>query len=177
MGINDLQLTPELIAALYPETLVCGPDETNERQAAETKQQPLPPAPVYSYLGKNRRSICFLVSYPAVPFIPDEQLAFIIKILTVCKCSMEDIALINTAHHTISLEALKNQLHPEMIFLWGVPASVIGLNNNPEELSIYAADGISVIPVSNPELMNGETEESKQLKKRLWVCLQKLFSL
>jgi hypothetical protein len=177
MGINDLQLTPELIAALYPETLVYGMDLESDTHSGEKPQQHGSPAPVIPFLGKNNRSICFLVNYPGVPFIPDEQLAFIIKILTVCKCTMGDIALVNAAHQTLDLEGLKKQLHPEIIFLWGVPASSAGIKNKMKEFNVSILDGISVVPVLTPELMTGETAESKDLKKRFWACLQKLFNL
>jgi hypothetical protein len=177
MGINDLPLTPELIAALYPETLVSGNLMESAGKPRETPQQDLSPAPVYPFLGMNKRSICFLVNYPDDPFIPDEQLAFIEKILTVCKCSMEDIALINTSPHSIRLEELKRQVHPEIIFLWGIRAATAGIKENLKEFSITAIDGISVIPVLTPELMNQESTEGKELKTRLWACLRKLFSL
>ena len=61
MGINQLQLSAELIAALYPESLVRIENSDPVKNPAGTKKLDLPENRDYSFLGKNLRSICFLV--------------------------------------------------------------------------------------------------------------------
>jgi hypothetical protein len=177
MGINHLQLSPELIAALYPETLVAGNDPVTVKKTIRTaKPVPEPPA-AYPFLGKNIRSICFLAHYPEGEFLPEVQLDFLQKILAVCKYSLDDIALVNTAHQPFDLAALRVQFQPRIIFLWGILPASVGLKPGMPDFSISLLDGISVIPVLRPALMSGDSPEGKEFKQRLWICLKKLFAL
>jgi hypothetical protein len=162
MGINQLTLSPELISMLYPESMVVEKDGV---------------APAYPILGKNGKSICFLVSHPDHDFNSTEQYAFISKILAACKCSMDDIALINTARHPVTLHGLKNQLHPKIIFLWGSRPATIGEISDFQDLTISEFSGISVIPVFSADLMMGDNPAGLARKQQLWVLLKKLFNL
>jgi hypothetical protein len=173
MGINHLQLTPELIAALYPESLVAGIDPQPVEKAAKANGS----APAYPFLGKNNRSISFLTHYPDGGFLPEEQLVFLQKILTACKYSLDDIALINTSKLSFELAELRIQFHPLIIFLWGIQPASVGLTPDLPDLRISLLDGISVIPVLSPGLMSSDKPEGIELKKRLWACLKKLFTL
>jgi hypothetical protein len=128
-------------------------------------------------LGKNKRSISFLADYPDHDFIPEEQLVFLQKMLSACKCSLDDIALVNTAPTEGQFAELKKRLQPYIVFLWGVPTTSIGLKQGLPNFSISKVDGISVIPVPNPDLMSGDSPLGLELKQRLWACLKKLFSL
>jgi hypothetical protein len=157
MGINDLRLSPELMAALYPETLV----ESN----------------MLPFLGKNLRSICFIVDCPEQDFLPEDQLMFLRKILSACKCSLDDIALVNAGRLLLHLDDLKKQLQPRILFLWGIRPESIGLEPDLPEFTISTVDDISVIPVLSPGLMSADSPEGVALKQRLWTCLKKLFNL
>src|SRR5450755_1861201 len=144
MGINHLRLSPELIASLYPESLVEEKSpESGKKPAKEVS--PLPaPATGYPFVGKNHRSILFLVSYPDHDFIPDEKLAFLNKILAACKCSLDDIALINTKRHPVILEDLKTRFKPQIIFLWGALPAHIGMIQGFPDMEISIFDGIRI---------------------------------
>jgi hypothetical protein len=156
MGIDNLQLSPALIAALYPETLVAGND---------------------LFLGKNMRSVSFLVYQPDLDFLSEEQLIFLRKILSACKYSLDDIALVNTARVNLSFDDLKKLLQPRIIFLWGIPPESIGLSAELPDFSVSLVDGISIVPVHDPVLMSGDDQAGHELKQRLWACLKKLFTL
>ena len=119
MGINDLQLSPEMIAVLYPEILVasCDPAPTG-KPTGPGENHPLKIAR-YAFSGKNLRSICVLVSAPDDEFMQEEKLFFLQKILEACKCTLDDIALINTHRQTPDMEKLKNQFEPRSHFFMG----------------------------------------------------------
>jgi hypothetical protein len=178
MGINNLSLTPEIIAALYPEILLAESSPDSDK----TPAQPIMTVPKrvdpYRYLGNNLRSICFLVNNPDQEFIPETQLSLISKIMSACKCSLDDIAIINIAHQEIQLPELKGQLLPKMIFLWGVSPAQIGIRQQSlPEFGISNIDNILIVPVLNPERMSNESHEGIELKQRLWSSLKKLFNL
>jgi hypothetical protein len=173
MGIDHLELSSELIAALYPETLVIG----NDPQAVKKTGKNPSAVGKYPFLGRNLRSICFLVNYPHVEFIPEEQLAFLLKILTACKCSLDDIALINTANSPVQLDELKSWFGPKMIFLWGAIPALTGLTRELQDMTVSLQDGISVVLVSQVNTMTSDSKEGLELKQRLWTCLKNLFNL
>jgi hypothetical protein len=177
MGINHLRLSSELIAALYPESLV---EENGASTVNENVRSSKPVAdktPVYHFLGENNRSICFLANYREGDFLPEDQLEFLKKMLTACKLSFNDIALLNIAHTSFDLADLRLQLHPHIIFLWGIPPESVGLKSGLPDFSVTVFDGISVIPVSGLDLMSGNRPEGTEFKQRLWICLKKLFTL
>jgi hypothetical protein len=161
LGINHIQLSAELIAILYPETLV----EENG------------PGPGYPFLGKNLLSICFLVSYPDDEFIPDDQLVFLKKILAACKLSLNDIALINIKRTPVELLVLKKWFQPRIIFFWGIPSSVTGSGLNFPDMTISIWENIRILPVMQAELMSGDNPRGLELKKNLWISLKNLFNL
>ena len=109
--------------------------------------------------------------------MPEDQFRFLSRILSACKYSLDDIALINTANFPVSFKELKKQLHPRVLFLWGLPLSSLGLNGDLPDFQISIIENVSVIPIPDPELMNGTSPEGLELKQRLWVCLKKLFHL
>jgi len=177
MGINQLRLSAELIAALYPESLVL-PDNGEPVGKPGGPKTDIPPKNTgYPYLGKYHRPVCFLVSYTEDEFIPPVQLAFLQKILSACKCSLDDIALINTSRTPVDLEALKHQLNPEIVFLWGDPPDLIGMSQNFPDMIISNWQNMIILPVLNANLMSRDIPESVEPKRKLWIALKKLFNL
>ena len=97
--------------------------------------------------------------------------------LVACKLSFNDIALLNIAHLAFDLAELRLQLHPQIIFLWGITPASVGLKSGLPDFNISMVDGISVIPVLSPDVMSENRPEATELKQRLWICLKKLFTL
>jgi hypothetical protein len=177
MGINHLQLSPELIAALYPESLVSPAHPASGKILSNALEPSLTKKREYPFLGGNRRSICFLVSHPQDEFMPREQLVFLQKILAACQCRLEDIALINTKGLPIAAETLKEQFKPSILFLWGDLPSITGIQKNLPDMAISTWENIRVIPVLQAGRMSVENSEGLRLKRTLWITLKKLFTL
>jgi hypothetical protein len=177
MGINNLQLSPELIAALYPESLVAGNDPSPVKKAQKTENPVHFPARPYPYLGKNMRQVTFLVNYSAGDFMPDGEFIFLQKMLAACKYGMDDVALVNTAKISYDFAELRIQFQPRIIFLWGITPQSVSLKPDLPDFSISTLDGILVVPVLSPDLMTGNSPQGIEFKQRLWTCLKKLFSL
>jgi hypothetical protein len=177
MGINHLTLSPEMISILYPESLMIeiGP----EKSPSKPKTNPYIPAKElnYPFLGENRRAICFCVSYPDSPFMPDEPFVFLQKILAACKYSLDDISLVNMKNNLVSMEALKEQFNPRIVFLWGTVPTNSSIYPAWPDMEISTWNDILIVPVLRAEMMLVDNPEAQDLKRRLWVSLKKLFSL
>lgn len=177
MGINQLQLSAELIAALYPDSLVRIENSDPVKNPAGAKKLDLPENRDYSFLGKNLRSICFLVFYPDEEFIPGGQLVFLKKILSACKCSMDDIALINTSRTPVQMDAIRRQFNPRIIFFWGAGSAPAGILQKFPDMVISIWENIFILPVIQANQMSSDLPENQELKRNLWASLKKLFSL
>jgi hypothetical protein len=178
MGINDLQLSPELIAALYPEILVNAGDPAPVSGPVKPRK-PLPAkGHSYSFLGGNRRSLCILVYCPDAEFMPEEQFVFLQKIMAACKYSLDDIAVVNTHRQPMNLENLKSQFSPHVIFLWGSPPPDIpGFPKTLTDMSITTWENMIVLPIAQAVLMSRDNPEGLALKRVLWTSLKKIFNL
>jgi hypothetical protein len=177
MGINQIRLSAESIAALYPEALVAEKDTDQPVNNFKTGLTQNKKDPGYSWLGKNLLSICFLVNYPDVDFIPDDQLVFLQKILTACKISLNDIALINTNRAPVEWQVLKTSFQPGIVFFWGDPPVITGLKQNFPDMTISTWENIQILPVMQSELMSRDNPRGLDLKRNLWISLKKLFNL
>jgi hypothetical protein len=158
MGINDLKLSDAVVAALYRETLV-GSDGPAPPEKAVISALPVETVDTrLPFLGKNLRSICFLVSYPDDEFIPEEQLSFLLKILQACKCGLDDIALINTKNFPVEINNLKSRLNPGSYF-YGETPIVTGIDQEFPDMTISTWKSISLVPVRQVELMSRNNPE------------------
>jgi hypothetical protein len=94
-----------------------------------------------------------------------------------CKLTLDDIALVNTARTTLVLEELRQQLRPDIVFLWGGIPPGIPEFSGMLDLTEKTIGGIRILPVLQTGAMSRENEEGKELKKKLWVELKKIFGL
>jgi len=176
MGINDLQLSPEMIAFLYPETLVTLPLAASNRTFPGTAKVRFPDHSHYTFSGKNLRSICVLVSTPEGASISAQNLSFLQKILEACKCTLDDIALIHIHGQEPEMEKLKTQFNPRIILFWGFLPE-IPLPNPLTDMVPAFWEHITLLSVTNADLMSGNNPEAQGLKRKLWTSLKKIFNL
>jgi hypothetical protein len=162
MSLNKIELKPQLLADLYSNTLVEG--TTNY----------VPEPHPEKYLGKNHKKILVIVSHDSLTFLPDTELSFLITILSACKLSLADIAIINKDNMNISdLPETIRQLEANKILLFGTEPLAIGLPINFPQFQLQQFDKRTYL--YSPPL--SEIEIDKAFKSRLWSCLKNLFSL
>ncbi len=127
---------------------------------------------VVSYLGNNQGRIVIIVTSAEAIYLPDEDLKFLLGILSACKLSMKDIALINFSKNpSLLYEGLTEQLNAEKVFLFGVDPQLLGLPLQFPHYQIQQFNNqVYLSSVSLTELQNDKTEKTK-----LWNCLKKIF--
>ncbi len=169
MSLNKIQLPAIVASGLYKNTLVTMDD-------GDKKKEPLIDQP-YKFLGRNKKNISLVTYSDDAVFLSEMHLAFIIKLLDACKINVEDVAIVNKAREEINITALKKQLIPKKLILFGVEPTSLRLPIHFPLFKQQEFDGCIYLYVPPLEDLTIETNESKLLKSKLWVCLQNLFEL
>lgn len=163
MSLNQIQLTNQQLADFYPDVLI---------ESKTTKVQPA--AGPVKYLGKNARKIVLLVDNAVAPFLPDNELNFLTNILSACKMSLADVAIVNI--HALQKDEVLTSiqfLDPKNVLLFGIAPLNIDLPINFPLFQLQPFNGC--IYLYSPSLQ--ELESDKTLKSKLWNSLKNLFAL
>ncbi len=161
MELNNIRLTPQMLADLYPDVLV---------SSAATA---VPEAAGISFLGNNHKHIVVLVKEVSAKYLPEQQLNFLVSVLTACQLGLADTAIVNTANTSMDYETAVTELGAKVILLFNVAPGEIRLpldfphfqvQKFREQTYVYA-----------PSLQ--EIEKDKELKKQLWMALKTAFSI
>lgn len=162
MDINSINLTPQLTAALYTNTLV------------ETAYDTTPQPPAINYLGNNQKHILIVTANAPEAFLTDNELAFLTNILAACKLSMADVAIVNKAQYTVADYAeVLDLLQSKTVILFGVDPLAFGLPINFPHFQLQSFH--QHIYLYAPALK--EIEQDKGLKGKLWSSLKNLFGI
>jgi hypothetical protein len=205
MSFKDTVLPDFVIASLYPGSLtgdrtepaglpgltLTAPEDTQPRSlslkpmdsppagelvTSEETSATVPGLP-YRYLGKNLRKVSVIARYKDDPYIPEEHLQFLIKILAACKLNLGDVAIMNDAVATIQIRKLKDELNPSFVLLFDVQPAEIGLPLSFPALKPQSFDGRSFLLIPSIDTLIADTEAARGLKKQLWDSLKKMFAV
>jgi len=161
MSLNNISLSPSLLADLYPNVLVQG------SSVVRTEKTPLP------FLGNNGKRILILTAHKAHAYLPEKELQFLMTVLSACGLDLSHVAIVNwTLLKEKSFDALLGQLSPQKILLLDLLPEEINLPAN--ELYAIRSHGEFEFVVT-PSLE--EIEKTKQAKSSLWLALKQLFCL
>jgi hypothetical protein len=168
MSLNNIQLTGGAIQELYKRSLVL----SDKKQAAKVETGSTKVS--FNILGNNEKKILILVMDEEALYLPDDQLNFLMGILTACKLTMQDVAILNTKKNKdVAYTNLAQILKAATVILFGVETSIIALPLQFPSYQIQAYNNqtyLSAPPLT--VLQNDKTEKTK-----LWLCLKQLFSL
>ncbi|MEO5683703.1 MAG: hypothetical protein ABIQ88_13750 [Chitinophagaceae bacterium] len=174
MGLNDIVLSPSVIAGFYKKHLVEAGEIISPASTVQAGNTALKTS--LQYLGKNQKGICLLVHYPNEVYLPDEQLNFLTSILLACRLNLGDVAIVNQHRQKISFEEICSQLACRHLLVFGVPLSAVGLPDIPL-FSMQTINECQVVHSMAADQLNNINPESKLLKGKLWACLKQLFNV
>ncbi len=164
MSLDNIQLPPIVLQDLYRNALV---DLKTVNAVANN-----PASTTLAYLGNNQKHVVVIVDEPEAIYLPDEELNFLLGILTACKLSMADIALLNYSKNpAITYRDITGQLQAEKIFLFGPPPTTIGLPLQFPQYQVQQYDG--QVYLYSPNLK--KLKDDKAEKTKLWNCLKQIF--
>lgn len=166
MSLDNIQLTPFLLQELFKKSLI----ELDASELHEERRS----ASSFTILGNNRKRIIILVADDETLYLPDEQLNFLLGILSACGLTMEDVAIVNTKkNRNLTYKAIELELKGASILLFGVSAAQINL---PIEFPHYQVQSFNnQTYLAAPVLQ--EIQDSKVEKTKLWNCLKQFFAI
>lgn len=149
--------------------------ETSPAKVVETTPVKTSAPAAYKILGNNKKQVTVVVNCPNDVFVPEDDLAFLTKMLGACKLNMADVAIINHATAAVAIEKVKLQLQPKYLLLFGIEPGTIQLPISfpPFKEQPYAGTTYLFTPALSE--LNVETEDAKVLKRKLWDCLKRIF--
>ena len=124
MSLDNIQLPAIVLQDLYKNSLV-ELDSTPVKKVLEK-------AAGIAFLGNNQRQVTIIVNDTSSIYLPDEELNFLMGILSACKLSMADVALVNiakTGTHTYT--KIEEELNAGTILLFGVEPVQLQLPASP----------------------------------------------
>lgn len=166
MSLDGIQLPPIVLQALFTTSLV--------HLAKETVVADSLPASLIQSLGNNRQHVTIVISNDETLYLPDNQLNFLLGILSACGLSMDDVAIVNIKKNiSVSYTLLETELSAEKIFLFDVLPSEIDL---PLSFPSYQVQRFNnQLYLTAPSLSS--IQDDKAEKTKLWDCLQQIFSI
>jgi hypothetical protein len=172
--LNHIKLPASVVAELYQSSLIdSGESPVNQAMADISDYEPTARS-VWKSLGENRKNVLIIVSYPDAVHLPDNDLVFLTGILSACKLSMADVAVVNLNNHPeASYKELVAFFKSKIVLLFALEPALFGLPMSFPHFQIQPFAGNSFL--FSPSLI--ELENDKVLKSKLWVCLKRLFNL
>jgi hypothetical protein len=181
LSFQNLILPSASLPALYGSVLVQTGDVSGEPAIKVEKPfvEPVEAAKpgIYGFAGKNRKNITLVVHAPGKGNINEKQLTFLTRILQACKLGIDDVAIVNHALLPVENAALKQQLAPKNMVLFGVSPIDIGLPLTFPLFKLHLYDTVTYLHVPAIDELNKDTEDGKLLKTKLWVCLRQMFQV
>ena len=181
MDLNTIDLPPSVIAELYgnalTETYLVSPDPSLLKSTVPEKTMiPVQPEKTGGWrsLGNNAGNVLVMVNNNEFSFLSDHELRFLTGILTACKLSLEDVALVNLHNNP---EATGKQLtgffKSRIVLLFDIEPAALGLPVNFPQYQLQPFAGTTYLYAPSMEQLENDRVE----KSKLWVCLKRLFNL
>ncbi len=166
MSLDNIHLVPEIIQGLYSKSLY---DLKTGNPVSQVMQKG-----DISFLGTNQKKIALLVNAPEAIYLPDEELNFLLSILTACRLSMADIALINVSKKPGLLYTdITEQLKAEKVFLFDVAVKTLQLPLQFPHYQVQQFNNQVYLSAASLTVLQKDKDE----KMKLWNCLKNIFSL
>ncbi len=165
VSIDKIQLPPLLHASMFKDKLVDLKKSITLDSSASTG--------VIPFLGGNKKKILFVVSGKEQKYLDDADLTFLLNLISACKISMQDIAVVNIWDTGWTQKELRNELSARKILSFGVSSTDLDL---PFTIPFYQLQTFEEVQfLFCPELK--KIEPDPNAKKILWECLRNLFNL
>lgn len=165
MTLQNIKLPSIVISNLYKDCLV-------DLYSGEKK--PLQKNGKINFLGGNSKQILLLVNDFDAPFLPDNELIFLLEILSACKLNMADIAIVNLDKTDISEHnRIPDFLKAEVVMLFGIEATVLSLPFKIPDFQVQLFKNKKYLFAPKLKVLQNDMNQ----KRKLWDALKNIFSM
>jgi len=166
MSLDNIQLQPVAVQGLFKRSLV----EIKSKPPANLTNS----ASLLTILGKNLKRVVIVVNNQEVAFLEDDELNFLLGILSACRLNMDDVCIVNLAKNAAAdYNSIAAELAAEKVFLFGTSPGKMKL---PLAFPDYQVQQYNnQVYLSAPAL--SELQHDKAEKTKLWNCLKQIFSI
>jgi hypothetical protein len=166
MSLNNIELPPLLIEGLFKKTLV----ELKSKEPTKTTKKEA----TLQILGNNNKGVIILIYKDATAFLPDDELNFLIGVLSACNLTLEDAGIINLSKSkAFNYHQFEKDIAASKIILFGVAPTAIELPLSFPHYQIQAYNNLTYLAAPPLDvLMQDKAEKSK-----LWNCLKQIFGI
>jgi hypothetical protein len=178
MKLSAIKLEASVITDLYKKYLVDTesrslPEIQSKMTAVAESMEKRMAGEIY-FSGKNKQNILVLVNYKHVNCMPEEELTFFTNMLSACKLSLADVAIMNLDKTPAPFyKDLTGELNNRIILLFGTAPSALELPVDFPHFQVQSFNNCMFLYTPSLE----EIKNDKILKSKLWVCLRKIFNL
>lgn len=163
MSLDNIQLSYQTCAILFKRNLIQDPAFNPKANSPEKIE--------IESLGKNQSHVLFIINDTNHKFLPDEEMELLTKLVSACKLSIEDIALVNFNSNKYTYQQFNDQFQPKKILIFGVNTAELEL---PFDIPHFQVQQFQQqFYLTAPSFTN--FSQNTDLKKELWSSLQKLF--
>lgn len=173
MSFQDTILPDFLIADLYKNVLVESDNKTAKKTIKEVEKN----NHLIKFLGENKKQIVFLVNDNEAVYVTEENLHLITNLLTACKLTIADVAIVNMSNKNFIFNDLKKELAPTVLLVMGINAKSFQLPLVFNSYKIQHFGNCQMLITTDIKNLIGDSIEVKNEKKKLWVCLKEIFSI
>lgn len=181
MDLNNIDLPASVIADLYHSSLISMDPAPGQKSKVTKPKEPVT-QPVagntttvpWKSLGGNHKNVMVITSNHEAVHLPDNELDLLTGILSACKLTLEDVAIVNLNNHPgASYKDLTSFFKSRIVLLFDVEPASFGLPMSFPQYQIQAFAGNSFL--YSPSLK--DLGKDKVEKSKLWVSLKRLFNL
>jgi hypothetical protein len=166
MSLDNIQLPAIVIQEMFKNSLI---DCKSEKQVRENTSES-----TLTFLGNNDKQVLILVKNADSLYMPDEELTFLLGILTACKLTMNDVAIMNLHQQPkFNYTAIGKDIFANTIIQFGTNPADIELPMSFPTYQLQAYNNQTYLCA--PEL--SILQQDKAEKMKLWNCLKTLFSI
>lgn len=166
MGLNNIELQPPILQEFYKKSLV-------EIKSNNKALKPVS-ASSLAILGKNMKGIVLVINNSEVAFLADDELNFLLGILSACSLNMDDVGILNINKYAdTDYKGIAEELKAEKVFLFGVDPATIKLPLSFPHYQVQRYNG--QVYLASPALQAIQNDKTE--KTKLWNCLKQIFSI
>lgn len=163
MSLQHIKLPDAVITDLYKTPII---QLTNSAAPADK--------PAVKFLGSNQKRITILVNVTEAPFLTDKSFNFLAGILSACKLTVADVAIVNLQQLSDkSYQQIQQTTAPTALLLFGVSQQEIALPLQFPHFQLQRYGSVTYLAAPTLE----EVEADKAVKTKLWGSLKSLFQL